>query len=107
MKTAMHQQFIEISAAIQSFILDCATRPEGPEMMPGDEQTFNQLALGLFRFQYEHNHAYGRLCRHVNMRPDKVDHWRRIPAIVTSVFKDVDLTILEPEERTSVFYSSG
>jgi hypothetical protein len=71
------------------------------------ESDFETLALGLFALQFEHNGPYRRFCEARGVQPDTVTHWTEIPAAPTSAFKEVDLSCLPIEERTTVFHSSG
>ncbi len=41
------------------------------------------------------------------MTPETVTHWGAIPAMVTTAFKEFELTTLPPAQRTAVFHSSG
>jgi hypothetical protein len=70
----------------------------------GTEVEFERLAIELFELQRRHNLAYQRFCQ---MRAIKPAHWKEVPAVPTSAFKELDLTCLAPSERTSVFHSSG
>ena len=70
----------------------------------GDSQRFEQLALELFQLQSNHNPAYCRIC---DARGIKPVNWREIPAVPTSAFKELELTSLAPEHRTTIFHSSG
>lgn len=73
--------------------------------LPDDE--LNRAALRLFEFQFRHNPPYRAFCETLRRTPDSVRDWRSIPAVVTSAFKSLDLTVLPAPERTTVFYSSG
>jgi hypothetical protein len=68
---------------------------------------FEALALELFQLQFQHNAAYRRLCEARGLTPKKVSSWQDIPAVPTSAFKELELTSLAPEERTTYFFSSG
>lgn len=68
---------------------------------------FNGLALMLFTLQFEHNPAYRTLCEARKITPQSVSHWTQIPAVPTSAFKELDISCLQPDQRTHVFYSSG
>ena len=68
---------------------------------------FNQLALLLFRHQFDRNQPYRRYCESLSCRPTNVGHWTQIPAVPTTAFKDAELTTLQPAERIVVFHSSG
>ncbi|MCX8108013.1 MAG: hypothetical protein N3G20_04340 [Verrucomicrobiae bacterium] len=73
---------------------------------PSDAE-FNELALELFRMQYESVHPYRRWCQTRRVSPSAVLHWEQIPAIPTAAFREQDMTCLEPAGRTAFFYSSG
>ena len=68
---------------------------------------FDELALELFALQFEHNLAYGKICEARGLTPGMVEHWTQIPAVPTSAFKELELSCIPLEERTSVFHSSG
>ena len=70
-------------------------------------EEFNSLALELFALQFAHNAAYQAICRTRKLTPETAAHWTQIPAVPTSVFKELELTSIPVEERTAVFYSSG
>jgi hypothetical protein len=72
-----------------------------------DDSQFNDLALALFQFQFQHNAAYSRFCSHLRVNPAEITDWANIPAVPTSAFKALDLSVLPPEARTRVFHSSG
>jgi hypothetical protein len=71
------------------------------------EHDFESLAIDLFRFQYGANGPYRALCDARSIHPGSVEHWSRIPAVTTSLFRDFDFSCLAPSERTQVFHSSG
>jgi hypothetical protein len=77
-----------------------------PDQTPVEVPSFNELALQLFALQFEHNAAYRRFCEARKARPSEVDHWRDIPAVPTSAFKEWDISCLPAQERTAVFHSS-
>jgi hypothetical protein len=71
------------------------------------EKDFNQLALELFAIQFKNNAAYRKICEARRLTPKTVEHWTQIPAVPTVAFKELKLTCLGPDERTTVFHSSG
>jgi hypothetical protein len=91
--------------------LICSSLPDAgaavEQQRPQMEAQFNELALALFQLQFEHNAPYRALCHARNVSPQAVTHWSHIPFVTTTAFKELDLTSLEPEERTTVFHSSG
>jgi hypothetical protein len=82
-------------------------RPVGVARQPYLEPEFDSLALELFALQFKHNAAYRKICEARGLTPKVVEHWMRIPAVPTSVFKELELTGLTPGERTTIFNSSG
>ena len=94
----MTPTFQAFSARLRDFI----SRAE-----PGQEGTFNSLALELFALQFAANASYHRFCAARHLSPANVEHWTRIPALPTAAFKDREITCLAPAERTQVFHSSG
>lgn len=72
-----------------------------------NDAAFGALALELFSLQFENNAPYQQLCRARDRTPKTVEHWTTIPAVPTGGFKELEMTCLEPGERTAVFHSSG
>src|SRR6267378_5162633 len=70
-------------------------------------ERFRDLSLELFGLQFAHNAAYRKFCEARGATPGTVEDWKRIPAIPTSAFKDLELTSLAKGDRTAVFCSSG
>ncbi len=71
------------------------------------EKRFEQLALQLFAFQFENCEIYRRFCERRDQTPNKVDTWRRIPAVPTSAFKEVELRCFPAEHGCHRFRTSG
>lgn len=71
------------------------------------ENEFQTLALELFRLQYDALAPYLRLCDRRRKTPATVTSWKDIPALPTTAFKDLELSSLAQEDRTTVFHSSG
>ncbi|MFQ5657978.1 MAG: long-chain fatty acid--CoA ligase [Candidatus Methylomirabilales bacterium] len=69
-----------------------------------EDETFGQVALEVFAFQYRQNPAYRQFCDRRGVTPETVDGWQGIPAVPTSAFKVLDLTCAPPEK---VFLTSG
>ncbi len=76
--------------------------PNGPASLH-----FEALAIRLFSLQFQHNPAYRRFCLERGSRPENLSTWREIPAMPTAAFKELEVSCLPPEERTTVFFSSG
>ncbi len=95
------ESFTNYTARLRAFITSARA-----EWASGEED-FNALALSLFQLQFEHNRPYRALCELRGKTPAQIQHWREIPAAPTSAFKEMELTSLGSEDRTSVFFSSG
>jgi hypothetical protein len=87
----------EICSEVRNFIA-------APDPKP---HAFDLLARKLFAFQFEKNAPYRAFCESRGVTPEKIASWEQIPAIVTSAFKELELSVLRREERSAVFYSSG
>ncbi|HUA66795.1 MAG TPA: hypothetical protein VME24_13170 [Alphaproteobacteria bacterium] len=72
-----------------------------------EEGAFNGMALALFGLQFKYNPAYRRLCDAKGLTPNKVRHWTEVPFVPAAAFKELELSCIPAEERTSVFHSSG
>ena len=71
-----------------------------------DPGRFPELALALFRFQYEGNATYRRFCDRRGGTPANVTDWTEIPAVPVSAFKQAELVVSGLPEG-SVFVTSG
>jgi hypothetical protein len=69
----------------------------------GAPDDFDALALDVFAFQYERSPVYRAYCD----RQPAVKHWKDIPAVPTSAFKDFAITCFPIEEAVAVFHTSG
>jgi hypothetical protein len=87
----------EICSEVRNFITVPDPKPNA----------FDSLAREVFAFQFEKNAPYRAFCEARGVTPEHVTSWGQIPAIVTSAFKELELSVLAREERTSVFHSSG
>jgi len=96
--------FASYAARLREFISNL--RPDQGSVASTSAE-FDDLALTLFRLQFQHNAAYRRLCDARAVSPKDVLAWHEIPAVPTNAFKELDVTSLEPHERTTVFLSSG
>jgi phenylacetate-coenzyme A ligase PaaK-like adenylate-forming protein len=81
--------------------------PSNPAMVEYLDVQFNGYAMVLFALQFNNNAAYRQLCSARGITPDNVNHWSEIPAAPALGFKELELTSLPPEQRTTVFHSSG
>jgi len=69
-------------------------------------ENFNELALALFRYQYEHNKVYRQYCDALKVDIEKVHLVEKIPFLPISFFKTQVIKTTEFETDT-IFESSG
>jgi hypothetical protein len=93
-------EFMEVSVANGDVI---ANRSEPL----ANEAQFDRMALELFELQFNHNAAYRKICQARGCTPATVGCWSEIPAVSAAAFKELELSCLPPDERSSVFFSSG
>ncbi|MBI2962399.1 MAG: long-chain fatty acid--CoA ligase [Deltaproteobacteria bacterium] len=67
---------------------------------------FGELALRVFRFQFERNEPYRRFCEQHGRTPQQVDGWTQIPAVPVSAFRHAEL-VCSGLPTGSVFLTSG
>lgn len=75
-----------------------------PEQM---EARFDELARGLFAWQFEQIEPYRKLCLARSCTPARVRDWSQIPTVSTAAFKECEFTCLPAADRPFVFHSSG
>lgn len=85
----------------------CPGRPPAAGPAAETESEFNALACELFQLQYASVVPYQRFCDACGAVPDRVRHWRQIPAVPAAAFKEWALTSLPAAARLRVFLSSG
>ncbi|MCL4179512.1 MAG: hypothetical protein KJ072_17425 [Verrucomicrobia bacterium] len=71
------------------------------------DSQFDQLARQLFATQFRLVQPYRNLCLARGCTPASLTHWTHIPSVPTASFKEFDWTSLPPDDRTTVFHSSG
>ena len=101
--------FSDYIARLRAFIRqNSPDAPAAARLSPKEaEERFNRLALELYALQFAHNQPYRRFCDSHHLFPQTVSHWTKIPALPVIAFKEMELTSLAPDERTTVFLSSG
>jgi hypothetical protein len=101
--------FSSFATRLREFIQRSSPLPAtAPDAVGLDLQIeFSELALALFRLQFENNPAYRRFCETRGATPESARDWTGLPAMPTAVFKELDVTCLAPAVRTHVFLSSG
>ena len=77
------------------------------ERNPSSEDDFNELALRIFSYQYQHNLPYQAFCRQKGKTPRLVKTWRDIPFVPINAFKEVALSCTDLEAAEAVFMTSG
>jgi hypothetical protein len=97
----------QFATLCREFIHFCSSQPQHESHSNDLEPSFDRLAVSLFRLQFTHNPAYRRLCESRNVTASRIAHWFEIPSAPTSSFRLMDMSCLPPQERTSVFHSSG
>lgn len=92
--------------AIEDWIRTCDL--DRPQLRQHQEREFSELALALFRYQFEHNVPYRKLCLHRGVTPERVQRWQDIPAVMTSSFKVMPFFCGDPQrDATACFHTSG
>ncbi len=74
---------------------------------PCSDRVFNKIALEIFEYQFINNIPYQQYCKSIGQFPQKVFHWKEIPAIPVSAFKEASLTCFPIKKSKKVFYTSG
>lgn len=77
-----------------------------PDPQP-DERRFEQLALELFAFQFEHCEPYRRFCSGRERTPSKLTSWNEIPAVPSGAFKELALRSFDAGRTCKTFRTSG
>src|SRR5947209_3516695 len=62
---------------------------------PLSEEAFNDLALRIFRYQFERCVPFRGLCRSLGVGAD-IDNFRQIPCVPTEAFKTRRIACFEP-----------
>lgn len=80
---------------------------EVPEWIFDNSRSFDDRALEVFRYQYEHVPVYQRYCDALGVSVDDVEHLEDIPLLPVQAFKDAEVLSDEVDEPELVFASSG
>lgn len=83
-----------------------ALMARGVAQATADEE-FDRLAREVFAFQYEQCAPYRAYCERLKLTPQTVTHWKEIPAVPTSAFKNFTLTCFPVEQAVAEFHTSG
>lgn len=87
----------EVKANVLAFIAD----------KDANDAEFNELALAIFRFQFEHNRVYRSYCRKLRISPLQVVYYQDIPPVPITAYKESVLSCFPIEEANAVFMTSG
>ena len=71
------------------------------------EAAFEEMALAVFAYQFANNQPYRRFAIQRGRTTLTVRHWRDIPAVPITAFKDLTLSCTLPEQAQAVFMTSG
>jgi len=96
----MDQTAIDLEQRVLTLIAHGVAQPTA-----GEE--FDQLARAVFAFQFERCTPYRAYCEHLKLTPQTVMHWKEVPAVPTSAFKEFALTCFPIEEAVAEFHTSG
>ena len=109
--TCTLSEFTELAARIHAFIASVGAETGvgngGEVAAAAREGEFNILALELFALQVRHNAALREWLGARAGAASRLRDWREIPAAPVAAFKELELTALPAEARTTVFHSSG
>lgn len=72
----------------------------------GDNDSFNDTALKIFRYQYENNHVYNKFTNYLKLDPNKVETIAQIPFLPIGFFKTQNV-ITGDFSPHNYFQSSG
>lgn len=105
----VHSTFSDYDQRLRGFIssVNLTLARNEPGTHHKTDAPFNELALQLFELQFHRVAPYNQLCRSRGVSPHSIHHWRDIPALPVSAFKDFSVTPLPPDRRSLVFHSSG
>src|SRR5215469_14597968 len=90
-KTAMNVELTNFAARLKGVISQ-------------ENSAFNKMALELFGLQFKYNSPYRGICEAKGLTPNNVRHWSEVPSVPAAAFKELELSCISPEERTTVFH---
>src|SRR6266480_1799183 len=98
--TAEHRR-----AALEAELLALFAQGLGEEARKNIQ--FNDLALRIFRHQYEGSPILRSFWSHRGVTPQRVRHWSEITGVPTAAFKEAPLCAFPPGEAAAIFETSG
>jgi phenylacetate-coenzyme A ligase PaaK-like adenylate-forming protein len=72
-----------------------------------NEKEFNEACLAVFRHQFEKTSVYGEFVRLLKVDPGKIRHYKEIPFLPVSFFRDHIILDGEKDHSEKIFSSSG
>jgi hypothetical protein len=69
------------------------------------EKDYNDIALKLFKFQFQYNQPYKKFCQAKRKTPLTVKHWSQIPPIPIQGFKELTLSCGPADEVIGATFS--
>jgi phenylacetate-coenzyme A ligase PaaK-like adenylate-forming protein len=99
-KTSVNKTGLHLQERVLSLIV------RGIEHSTPDSE-FDELAREIFAFQFERNAVYRAYCQQQKRTPQTVQHWKEIPAVPVSAFKEFALTCFPIEQAVAEFHTSG
>lgn len=87
---------------IQNRIFELKSTPQHDS-----ETDFNDLAIDVFHFQYQHNAIYQKYVLSLNVNLDRITHYSQIPFLPIEFFKSQEIVCDKIEEGSICFSSSG
>ncbi|WP_416826254.1 CoF synthetase [Ectobacillus polymachus] len=96
----MREDSVKITTEIIAFI-------ERYKEEDSSDKDYNDIALKLFKFQFQYNQPYKKFCQAKRKTPLTVKHWSQIPPIPIQGFKELTLSCEPADEVKAVFMTSG
>ena len=62
-------------------------KPLENQILGVDNQSFNQLAVDIFRYQANHNQVYGKFIELLKVNPERIEKLEDIPGIKADIQK--------------------
>ncbi|MBI3518844.1 MAG: acyl transferase, partial [Bacteroidetes bacterium] len=71
------------------------------------EAEFNELAIAIFQYQYQHNVVYRQYVSNLKLNPENVKHYTEIPFLPIELFKTREVVCDGISDEAVCFSSSG
>jgi hypothetical protein len=96
----MNKTAIELRQRVLTLIARGVTQP-------ASDVEFDELSRAIFAFQHDRCETYRAYCERLKLTPSTVSHWKQIPAVPTSAFKDFAVRCFPDEDTVAEFHTSG